>query len=648
MLAESLFLFSLLGSFAGPRGFESFPVEQSAIAYSPGETENAVFSNVHPFYRGRDVSLTLHLSAGQAIGGFETDGCQVIDVSPIGESVIISVFLASEECSLATRVVDNSGSISLPAAYFFKAGGGWYASCLSLASAKVAYYDDAFENGTIGEAEHSRLVSSARLLVEDTTPSLGPIIPPPPVSLYDYFYPSLSWTDGDGNEQPLAYVTVELYKIVDGAKTKLSSAVTDENGEATLKTLSVSAADADSFSVDVLAYNEQVQVSQGDEESHDLYIFSIDNVVRNRVFSLKLASDSEANHFFQLFEIGAYCSLFGQSIAGNRTLHQLTIAYSDSFGNPYFLVTDDQSRIIKVDPYHSGGSSSICTYEDWDTVAHEYGHFLSSELGWAHLGEWAMDHSDDLNMIDEFAHSQYSNTPEEGLEFAWTEGLATYLGQAALRHNSEALATVPLANDRAYTTANGYSYNFDDYGYTHGEFTVIPKGAGNEYAISQLLYNMADSRVDLYDGLGLGDAAVISMLDHIGASKTAGSFVNHALDVLDDDDSFALGKLLERLDFSPKNLAVSFAFGRPRFSWEGTGGSTTHPFVSFYLTVYNEELMPIYAISSHDSYSWNPSSSTWDTIVGDAGGGAVYLKVAGRTELEYVHFPSSLLEVSTQ
>ena len=173
MLAETLFLFSLLGSFAAPRGFESFPVEQSAIAYSPGETENAVFSNVHPFYSGRDVSLTLHLFAGQAIAGFETDGCQVIDVSPIGESVIISVFLAFEECSLATRVVDKCGSISLPTVYFFKAGGGWYASCLSLASAKVAYYDDAFENGTIGEAEHSFLVSSARLLVEDTTPSLG-------------------------------------------------------------------------------------------------------------------------------------------------------------------------------------------------------------------------------------------------------------------------------------------------------------------------------------------------------------------------------------------------------------------------------------------------------------------------------------------
>ena len=384
MLAESLFLFSLLGSFAGPRGFESFPVEQSAIAYSPGETENAVFSNVHPFYRGRDVSLTLHLFAGQAIGGFETDGCQVIDVSPIGESVIVSVFLASEECSLATRVVDNSGSMSLPAVYFFKAGGGWYASCLSLASAKVAYYDDAFENGTIGEAEHSSIVSSARLLVEDTIPSLGPIIPPPPVSLYDYFYPSLSWTDGDGNEQPLAYVTVELYKIVDGAKTKLSSAVTDENGEATLKTLSVSAADADSFAIDVLAQNDQVQLSQGGGGEHGLYSFSIANVSKDRVIDYNLLADSEANHYFQLFEIGAYCSLFGQNVADGRTLHRLTIAYSSSFGNPVFSNTNDHPFEIRVNPYHSSATSSIYSYEDWDTVAHEYGHFLSSELGWAH------------------------------------------------------------------------------------------------------------------------------------------------------------------------------------------------------------------------------------------------------------------------
>ena len=548
------------------------------------------------------------------------------------------MFLGAEDSSLSVIASNESGKQISKTVYFSKGGDKWYSSSLSAAEAKVAYLEEAWVNGLIDQSEYLEQSSAARLSMAEPIVDLGPIIPPPPINLYDYFYPSLSWTDSAGNVQALAYVTVELYKIVNGSKMVLDTTITDDNGEATLKVLSTSAADADSFGIEVSAKNESVDVFLGNEESYGgTYSFTIDNVVDNQSIELNLPLNSDANKIFQIFEVGAYCSLFGESVSDGVDLSRIYIACSDGDVPPFLTEFLDNTPVIVVNPSFSSDSSSISTYEDWDTIAHEYGHFLSSELGWAHLGEWAMDHSDDLNMIDEFAHSQYSNAPEKGLEFAWTEGLATYLGQAALRHNSEALATVPLANDRAYTTANGYSYNFDDYGYTHGEFTVIPKGAGNEYAISQLLYKVADSRVDLYDGLGLGDAAVISMLDHIGASKTAGSFVNHALDVLDDDDSFALGKLLERLDFSPKNLAVSFAFGRPRFSWEGTGGSTTHPFVSFYLTVYNEELMPIYAISSHDSYSW----------VGDAGGGAVYLKVAGRTELEYVHFPSSLLEVST-
>ncbi len=623
-------------------------MESSIHAASPGSSDALPFLEIHPFYSNRELQLLVSVPSAYEALSFDTHGCQVTGTCRTGDNITVSVVLASEECYLTVWAA-KGGKAKSASAYFFKAGGGWYASSLSLASAKTAYYDYAFKIGDINEAEHSRLVSAARLAAEDPVPSFGPIIPPPPVSLYDYFYPSLTWTDGNGNEQPLAYVTVELYKIVDGTRTKLNSAITDGNGEATLKTLSVLAADADSFSIDVIAQNDQVQLSQGGGDGHSLYSFSIINVAKNQSIEWNLAADSEANHMFQLFEIGAYCSLFGQNVAGDRALHLVTIAYSDSYSNASFIIENNQDRIIRVDPYHSSGSSSIFTHEDWDTIAHEYGHFLSYELGWAVLNDDGIEHSDEDNMIDAFSGmTMYSDAPEKGLEFAWSEGLATYLGQAALRFNSDALSTVPLANDRAYTSANGHSYSLDGYGYSYGGLSITPKGAGNEYAISQLLYKMADSHTDQYDSLGVGDGTILSMLDHLGASKTAGGFVDVALDTLDDDDAFALGKLLERLDFSPKNLDVSFLFGRPAFSWEGTGGSATHPFVSFYLTVYDEDLRPIYAISSHDSNSWSPSSSTWGTIVGDAGGGPIYLEVAGRTDLEYRHFPSSLLEVETQ
>ena len=43
MLAESLFLLSLFGSFAYPHSFESPLVEPITIAYSPSETGTAFF-----------------------------------------------------------------------------------------------------------------------------------------------------------------------------------------------------------------------------------------------------------------------------------------------------------------------------------------------------------------------------------------------------------------------------------------------------------------------------------------------------------------------------------------------------------------------------------------------------------------------------
>ncbi len=75
MLAESLFLLSLFGSFAYPHSFESTLVEPITIAYSPSETGTAFFSDLNRFYRDRDLTLALSLPIGQTISGFEADGC---------------------------------------------------------------------------------------------------------------------------------------------------------------------------------------------------------------------------------------------------------------------------------------------------------------------------------------------------------------------------------------------------------------------------------------------------------------------------------------------------------------------------------------------------------------------------------------------
>ena len=70
MLAESLFLLSLFGSFAYPHSFESTLVEPIAIAYSPSETGTAFFPDLNRFYRDRDLTLALSLPIGQTISGF--------------------------------------------------------------------------------------------------------------------------------------------------------------------------------------------------------------------------------------------------------------------------------------------------------------------------------------------------------------------------------------------------------------------------------------------------------------------------------------------------------------------------------------------------------------------------------------------------
>ena len=657
MLSQFLLLSTLLGQLSGHAlGTTDCDLQQRSEdravirSCAPGTVSSIGFDNLQPSYASREVALTATLPSGFSLLDLKADGGDIQNVSLDGNVLQLTVYLGAADFSLSVAASDGSEEQISKTIYFSKGRGKWYSSSFSAAEAKVACLDEALSEGIISESEYLEQSSAARLSTAENIIDLGPIIPPPPISLYDYFYPHLSWTDSAGNEQPLAYVTVELYKIVDGSKTALDTSTTDENGEATLKVLSASAADADSFGIKVLAKNESVDVFLGNEESYDgTYSFAIDNVVDGRSMELTLPPDSEANKIFQIFEIGAYCSLFGRSVVGGVNLSRLYIACSGGDAPPFLTEFDDNTPVIVVNPSFFANSTSIFTYEDWDTIAHEYGHFLSFELGWADQDIPSSEHTNYDNMIDVFDDPKLGNAPEDGLRFAWAEGLATYLGQAALRYNSQTLETVPLANDRSYTTANGFSYSFDGYGYVQSNgIVIVPKGAGNEYAVSQLLYKMADDHTDQYDGLGIGDGALISMLDHLGASKTAGSFVDVALDTLDDDDAFALGKLLERLDFSPKNLTVSFLFGRPAFSWEGTGGSATHPFVSFHLTVYDEDLRPIYAISSHDSYSWSPSSSTWGTIVGDAGGGPIYLRVAGRTDLEYRHFPSSLLEVDTQ
>jgi Ca2+-binding RTX toxin-like protein len=277
---------------------------------------------------------------------------------------------------------------------------------------------------------------------------------------------------------------------------------------------------------------------------------------------------------------------------------------------------------------------------NWDVIHHEYGHFLAdtdSLVG-------------DINTNDSH-HAGISNIPTlgklKGVQYAWSEGLATYLGIAAqyVTHAADAklLLNVPNTLDTRYHQTNpdnakesiwidletSSAYNY---------YTALKnQGEGDEASVMRILWDIADGKsnekLTYNDEIALGHERLYDILKN--------EIPRDTLDQLDDVwDYFysepksndakrtQFGAIFEEYGVSPhpyggpigQNFNASST--PPTFTWNrGNYDGIDDANDDFQVIVFNRDFSKRLLESEHLSgvTQWTPNIQDWAKVVNTKG-----------------------------
>ena len=148
---------------------------------------------------------------------------------------------------------------------------------------------------------------------------------------------------------------------------------------------------------------------------------------------------------------------------------------------------------------------SICEkyYDDWDTLNHEYGHYICDYFNLC-APSFLTTHYVGDNLVE-------THGIERGLKLAMSEGLATYLGIASQMFCGTSL-NVPDVGDEKY---NGHNYSKDYSYYCYGENTSTSThsfGEANELSVTSLLLKIMDDVQRVDDNISLGHQTMWNIL----------------------------------------------------------------------------------------------------------------------------------------
>ena len=148
---------------------------------------------------------------------------------------------------------------------------------------------------------------------------------------------------------------------------------------------------------------------------------------------------------------------------------------------------------------------SICEkyYDDWDTLNHEYSHYICDYFNLC-APSFLTTHFVGDNLVE-------THGIENGLKLAMSEGLATYLGIASQMFCGINL-NVPDVGDEKY---NGHNYTEDYSYYCYGQNTQSSShsfGEANELSVTSLLLKIMDDVQRVDDNVSLGHQTMWNIL----------------------------------------------------------------------------------------------------------------------------------------
>jgi hypothetical protein len=443
-----------------------------------------------------------------------------------------------------------------------------------------------------------------------------------------YINGTVTWGATNGAKKPARFLEVDL------CDKEISNTYT------TLATTNTSATGSFSFTVD--------NATGIFENGYDISIKAKAKSPYGNV-----CSDLQTTYFYVDCGDNIKSNISGLGVAQVKSIFSNSVYLLDSFVTganyvkemsgvtmPCIHVTYPHTDLMQDFYYPSCIQITEESFDSWDTVLHEYGHYVADYFDILPYVKMAHDQNQNLIsylQIDDSIPTLALNPKMHGCELAWQEGWATYFCVSAQIHQNAKSLNIPDIGDTLFY-GNSIEINMN----TNNRWS---KGEGHEFAIARALWDMADIQGSTYeatdnDPINLGFQAVWDLVMNSEAisfsafmqyfytqySKTSYVYLN-------------VGSILadHKITGYVYSLPVSSTSGY--LSWY-PAYSNTYVTNTHYLEIYNLNMTKIYTFNMGSTgYTYTISSGLWQSICSQYGNG---FYVAVRTvpeESEYATGP---------
>ena len=256
-------------------------------------------------------------------------------------------------------------------------------------------------------------------------------------------------------------------------------------------------------------------------------------------------------------------------------------------------------------------------FDNFDTLIHEYGHFVEQKMGnySASLLEIIINDPNHYASTDHFYDKEQK---EYAMELTWSESWATAFSQIAQDYFSTEYSGVPGFADH---TAG---VNYETYTYTSSSCEA------QENAVTAFLWDLFDNdTTESYDNISLPYSAWWNYTTRTGTG-TLTDFVE-VVETYYPSNRSPIGEIMASHHISPGNLTINnlssvSANTPPTLSWL-VNGSTTSPNNRFQIVFYDNYDNYIYSSPTMDStqayntnLTYSVPLSVWNEVLKDYGG----------------------------
>lgn len=432
-----------------------------------------------------------------------------------------------------------------------------------------------------------------------------------PASIENTFIISgtIRWTDSQGNTHPARYVPVQIWEEENSLPLMiLAECATNASGDY-FSSVSVTEPDGADIYLQIYARSDGFDIvppglRNDPPSSMDMTLGVLSptysNVNQNLTIDYDIPNTIEQGNAFSVADALVMISLYAQDLTGS-VMPLIPVEFPG-----------DGAYFDPIDPNDIHISIPITRRYDWDTIQHEYGHYVAHQYG--------LDNSPGgpHYLIQNQHLGEPPNNKDAGIRLAWSEGWATFFAVSGQWESNASSMGVPNVGDAFYQTTEGSSFSYSLEEQTPWNST----GEDNELAVQRILWDLYDSAPDAGDNVSLNNDYIWNLLDGINDLENLSQAWNGFISGEDMAIQVSYGSIFtehrvaSELQSPQDNYQYASNAPIPTFVWEANGAGPSNLLNRFTVEFYNPAFTNcIFPSAEISSPSYQPSASDFQTIL---------------------------------